>query len=92
MNTTTPPQLPRSSALAEAEPESLIELFSRNPTQNTDSHYDQIIHAMRDLRVRLEGTETVRHARVKRDNPLRPTKNLNTDFGAMFSDDEGEES
>lgn len=88
------PQLPRSNALAEADPNSLIELFNRTPAQlehNEDS-YDQIIHHMRDLRVRLEGTATVKHVRVKKD-VLRPKADFSNFFGFGTKEDskEGEE-
>lgn len=82
-----PMQLPRSNVLAEADPNSLHELFSRTPAQCTDDTYDRIIHHMRDLRLRLEGTETVRHARVpKGPKALRPRAN----FSSLFDEDEDE--
>lgn len=80
------PTLPRSNALAEADPNSLQDLFSRNPAQCTDDTYDRIIHHMRDLRLRLEGTATVRHARVVKEKVLRPKAN----FSSLFDDDEEE--
>lgn len=71
--------------MAEADPHSMQELFSRNPAQCTDDTYDAIIHHMRDLRVRLESTETVRHARVS-TKALRPKAN----FSSLFDDDDEE--
>lgn len=79
------PMLPRSNVLAEADPNSLQDLFSRTPAQCTDDTYDRIIHHMRDLRLRLEGTETIRHARVRKDpKALRPRAN----FSSLFDEDE----
>jgi len=54
--------------LAEAEPTSLQELFSRNPETYTDSQLDLIIMRMRELRVKLEESATPpRHARIRDD-------------------------
>lgn len=50
--------LPQSDALAEAEPLSIRDLFSRNPEGMSDRQIDAIVMSMRDLRVRLEQTAT----------------------------------
>jgi hypothetical protein len=54
--------LPQSNALAEAEPLSVQELFSRNPEGYSDRNIDAIVLQMRDLRVRLEQTGTIGRA------------------------------
>jgi hypothetical protein len=69
--------LPQSTALTEAEPLSVQELFSRNPENYSDKNIDTIVLQMRDLRVRLEQTGTsagVRSSRtrVKKDAFLPP--------------------
>lgn len=73
--------LPLSDALAEAKANSPQELFSRNPEGYADQQIDAIILHMREMRLRLESTETVRHTRVKDPNRAsRPKKGEPLDF------------
>jgi len=90
MSETYPPALPVSDALSEAQPESIQELFSRNPEYLADRNYDQIILNMRDLRQRLEATATpIRHARVKDPNAPtpKPRGKKTLDFDEDFFDE-----
>jgi len=59
--------LPTSNALAEAEPQSMQELFSRNPELYSESNIDAIVLQMRDLRLRLEQTATAGRTRAIKD-------------------------
>lgn len=87
-----PNELPRSNALAEADPNSMYDLFSRDPSKQSEDTIDQIIHHMRDLRLRLEGTATVRHARATRESLKKPAASLAGMFAAFAKPkEEGEE-
>lgn len=54
---TAPGGLPQSLALAEASPESLAELFSRDPEGYSDQDLGKVIEALRAQRVRWAAAE-----------------------------------
>lgn len=53
----SPGVIPQSRALAEATPESLAELLSRDPEGYSRQNRDTIVMVMREQRVRWEATE-----------------------------------
>jgi hypothetical protein len=57
--------LPQSSALAEASPDSLTELLSRDPEHYQDQDLDRIIALLREQRVRWKAAEGAKPPRVK---------------------------
>jgi hypothetical protein len=60
--------MPRSNALAEADPSSPQELFARDPERYSDRDIDAIILYMRDLRVRIEASGAIAaKTRVKKE-------------------------
>lgn len=54
---TTPKAIPQSTALTEANPNSLAELFSRDPEGYSSQDIDQVITEMRLMRAKWEATE-----------------------------------
>ena len=72
--------MPRSNALAEADPASPQELFNRDPERLSDQNIDEIILYMRDLRVRIEASG----AMASRTRAKAAKVNLNS----LFDDDE----
>jgi hypothetical protein len=77
------PQIPTANVLAEAEPTSMQELFSRFPL--TARNVAAIVVYMREQRTRLEATETIKHARVARDDS-KPKHKKGTEVDLDFSD------
>lgn len=78
--------LPQSNALAEAEPLSTQDLFSRNPEGMADRHIDAIVMEMRTLRVRLESTGTIGpRARVLKQDKA---KLANMSLKGLLDDDD----
>lgn len=69
-------EIPQSSALAEALPQSLDELFSRDPEGYSEKDLDRIIGALRDQRERWSKTEAegkqIKVARSARSGPKAP--------------------
>lgn len=59
-------QIPQSHALAEADPGSLTELFSRDPEGYTGQDLDRIIDVLRDQRARFAKAEQEAQATGKR--------------------------
>lgn len=53
----SPGTIPQSRALAEATPESIAELLSRDPEGYSRQNRDTIVTVMREQRVRWEATE-----------------------------------
>lgn len=51
-------QLPSSNAISEATPDSLSELFSRDPEHFQDQDIDKIIATLRDQRARYQLAES----------------------------------
>ena len=81
--------LPTSDALSEASPQSMQELFSRNPEYLVERDISDIVLHMRDLRLRLEATASApRHARPTASKPLRGKKIVldfdDVDFSQAF--------
>ena len=76
------PDLPISTALSEAKPDSLQDLFARDPTLLTDADLDRIISEIREQRDRIEATPggKVRQARVTVAKQLNPNADL-SDLG-----------
>ena len=60
------PQLPQSNALAEASPDSLTELFSRDPEQFSKQDRARIISAFREQRVKWQASEEAGGTKTKR--------------------------
>lgn len=60
-----PRLLPQSSALAEADPNSLSELMSRDPESYQRQDRDRIISALREQRARLAKAEAETPVRAK---------------------------
>jgi hypothetical protein len=56
---------PQSSALKTAQPESLQELFSRDPESYSIQDLESIIYHMRSIREKLAQSESVRQPRAK---------------------------
>jgi hypothetical protein len=74
--------MPRSNALAEAEPLSTQELFSRDPERLADANIDEIILYMRDLRVRIEASGAMASkTRVKKEA-------VKVDTSGLFDEEE----
>jgi hypothetical protein len=74
--------MPRSPALSEAEPSSIQELFNRNPERLADQNIDEIIHYMRDVRVRIEASGAMAgRTRVKKEA-------VKVDMSGLFDDEE----
>lgn len=76
------PQLPSSSALSEASPDSISELFSRDPESlSFDTDVDKIISILRQQRERnmaaeAAGTKAPRPAKMPKAIPLIDEDNL----------------
>lgn len=62
----SPGIIPQSRALAEASPESLAELLSRDPEGYTRQNRNTIVQVMREQRVRWEATEAAEGAKPRR--------------------------
>lgn len=71
--------LPQSNALAEAEPLSTQELFSRNPEGMSERNIDAIVMEMRTLRVRLEATGTI----GPRNGPRAPRQSAKSRLASL---------
>lgn len=81
-------ELPQFNALEEASPDSIQDLFSRDPRllAENDKDIDAIIYHMIDMRTRLESSATPpKPARVKKDVLKVPTRSFDEiDFSAAF--------
>lgn len=62
------PQIPQSEALKEALPESLSELFSRDPETHTEADTKRIVREMREQRKRQEAAEAAGAVRAPKRN------------------------
>ena len=74
--------LPASPALTEASPDSLSELFSRDPLQYTEQDIDQIIGELRKQRERLAA------AQGPDGKPVKPIKQAKAPAGPTLLDAE----
>lgn len=72
------PSIPQSDALSEANPSSVQDLFTRNPSQNTQADIDQLIAYFRQLRENIANSATVRHTRVSKQEAYN-----NVDFSDL---------
>ena len=59
------PQLPQSTALSEASPDSLTELFSRDPEGYSKQDRVRIISAFREQRVKWQASEEAAPSRTR---------------------------
>jgi hypothetical protein len=64
--------IPQSTALAEASPDSLSELMSRDPEGFSRQDLDRLVEALRAQRVRWQAAEAEAQASGKRPNVRQP--------------------
>jgi len=79
--------LPTSTALSEAQPLSMQELFSRNPELYNEENIASIVLQMRDLRVRLEQTSTAARTRAPSSSRV-PRGVVPGGMGGLLDDDD----
>lgn len=60
------PEIPQSNALAESSPDSLSDLFSRDPETLSASDFDRLISVLRTQRERWQASEAEAQAKPKR--------------------------
>ena len=59
-------EIPQSNALAEASPDSLSDLFSRDPETLSTSDFDRLISVLRAQRERWQASEAEAQSKPKR--------------------------
>lgn len=74
-------ELPNSSALSEANPQSLDELLSRDPEGYSKQDRMLVIKALREQRARYEAAEAAGKAPRASKAPAQPTVNNPADLG-----------
>lgn len=79
-------QIPISDALSEADPQSIQELFSRNPENFSDAQIDRVIALNRDLQSKMESAPGGRVRQVRAKAPKISVGNQVVNDGSSPSD------